>query len=82
MAMSSYIEQVLCPLLRPGQVVIMDSQPAHKVEGERSLLQAVGAEFLLTIARLQAHRASLVENQTAAPFGKGAHGGDTGIGHY
>jgi len=42
----AYVEQVLCPRLQPGQVVVMDNLPAHKVEGVRSLLEAVGAELL------------------------------------
>ena len=42
----AYVEQVLCPRLRPGQVVIMDNLPAHKVEGVRGLIEAVGAELL------------------------------------
>jgi len=41
----AYVEQVLCPRLQPGQVVIMDNLPAHKVEGVRRLLEAVGAEL-------------------------------------
>ncbi len=31
----AYLEQVLCPQLRPGQVVIMDNLSAHKVAGVR-----------------------------------------------
>lgn len=42
----AYVEQVLCPRLRPGQVVIMDNLPAHKVDGVRSLIEAAGAELL------------------------------------
>jgi transposase len=38
--------EVLCPRLQPGQVVVMDNLPAHKVEGVRRLLEAVGAELL------------------------------------
>ena len=41
-----YVEQVLCPRLRPGQVVVMDNLPAHKVEGVRGRIEAVGAELL------------------------------------
>jgi transposase len=76
----AYVEQVLCPRLQPGQMVVMDNLPAHKVEGVRRLLQAVGAAVLTTLfARPQSHRASMVENQTAAPFGQGAHGGNAAI---
>ena len=42
----AYVEQVLCPRLQPRQVVVMDNLPAHKVEGVRSAIEAVGAELL------------------------------------
>jgi transposase len=37
---------MLCPLLRPGDVVIMDNLPAHKVAGVREAIEAVGAILL------------------------------------
>jgi len=42
----AYLEQVLCPQLQPGQVVIMDNLSAHKVAGVRSLIEARGAQLL------------------------------------
>lgn len=42
----AYLEQVLCPQLRPGQVVIMDNLSAHKVEGVRQQIEAAGARLL------------------------------------
>lgn len=42
----AYLDQVLCPALRPGQVVVMDNLSAHKVEGVRQRIEAVGAELL------------------------------------
>ena len=42
----AYLEQVLCPALRPGQVVVMDNLSAHKVEGVRQRIEAAGAELL------------------------------------
>jgi transposase len=42
----AYLEQVLCPRLRPGQVVIMDNLAAHKVAGVRELIEAAGARLL------------------------------------
>ena len=42
----AYLEQVLCPRLLPGQVVIMDNLPAHKVAGVRRLIEATGAHLL------------------------------------
>ena len=42
----AYLEQVLCPQLPPGQVVIMDNLAAHKVAGVRQLIEASGARLL------------------------------------
>ena len=42
----AYLEQVLCPQLRPGQVVIMDNLSAHKVAGVRERIEATGARLL------------------------------------
>ena len=42
----AYLEQVLCPALRPGDVVVMDNLSAHKVHGVRQLIEAAGAELL------------------------------------
>jgi transposase len=42
----AYVEQVLCPRLRPGQVVILDNLSAHKVAGVRGLIEAAGARLL------------------------------------
>ena len=42
----AYLEQVLCPQLKPGQLVLMDNLPAHKVSGVRACIESVGAELL------------------------------------
>lgn len=42
----AYVEQVLAPRLIPGEIVILDNLPAHKVAGVRVLIEARGA-FLL-----------------------------------
>lgn len=42
----AYVEQVLCPRLRPGQVVILDNLSAHKVAGVRERIEAAGAQLL------------------------------------
>lgn len=42
----AYVEQVLCPELRPGDVVVMDNLSAHKVAGVRQRIEAVGAKLL------------------------------------
>jgi transposase len=42
-AFRAYIEQVLVPTLSPGDVVIMDNLPAHRVSGVREAIEAAGA---------------------------------------
>ena len=46
-AFLAYVEQVLVPTLRPGQIVVMDNLPAHKPPGVRAAIQATGARLLL-----------------------------------
>jgi len=41
-----YVRQVLCPTLRPGDVVIMDNLSPHKSAETLSLIQQLGAEVL------------------------------------
>jgi transposase len=42
----AYIEKVLLPSLRHGQVVVMDNLSAHKSERIRELLESAGCELL------------------------------------
>lgn len=42
----AYLDEVLCPCLEPGQVVIADNLSAHKVDGVRERIEAVGATLL------------------------------------
>jgi transposase len=42
----AYLDQVLCPKLRPGHVVVMDNLSAHKVDGVRQRIEACGASLL------------------------------------
>ncbi len=44
-AVLAYVEQVLIPDLSPGEIVIMDNLPAHKVAGVRPAIEAAGAEL-------------------------------------
>lgn len=39
----AYLEQVLGPRLRPGQIVLMDNLRAHKVRGIQETIEATGA---------------------------------------
>jgi transposase len=45
-AFCAYIKQVLAPELSPGDVVIMDNLPAHKVSGIRQTIEEAGARLL------------------------------------
>jgi transposase len=42
----AYVEQVLAPTLRPGDVVVLDNLGAHKVKGVRQAIEAAGARLL------------------------------------
>jgi transposase len=42
----AYLEHVLCPKLRPGDVVVMDNLSAHKVQGVRERIEAAEARLL------------------------------------
>ena len=41
----AWTEQMLAPKLQPGDIVIMDNLPAHKVQGVRQAIEAAGAEL-------------------------------------
>lgn len=45
-AFLAYVEQVLAPELSPGDVVVMDNLPAHKVAGVRHAIETAGARLL------------------------------------
>jgi hypothetical protein len=45
----AYIEKVLVPSLRRGQVVVMDNLSAHKGERVRALIESAGCELLSTL---------------------------------
>jgi transposase len=42
----NYIEKVLVPTLRPGDVVIMDNLGSHKGRAVRCLIRATGAKLI------------------------------------
>ena len=46
-AFLAYAEQVLAPELRPGDLVIMDNLPAHRISGVREAIEKAGASLLL-----------------------------------
>jgi transposase len=41
----AYVEQFLAPTLAPGDIVVMDNLPAHKVRGVAQAIAARGAEL-------------------------------------
>jgi transposase len=45
-AFRAYVEQFLAPSLAPGDVVVLDNLAAHRVDGIRQALAAVGASIL------------------------------------
>lgn len=45
-AFRAYVEKVLVPELKPGDTVIMDNLPAHKVAGIRKMIKGAGASLL------------------------------------
>jgi len=42
-AFLAYVEQFLCPTLTPGDIVIADNLPSHKVAGVREAIEKMGA---------------------------------------
>ena len=46
-AFLAYTEQVLAPELRPGDIVVMDNLPSHKISGVREAIDKVGAQLML-----------------------------------
>lgn len=45
-AFLAYTEQVLAPELRPGDIVVMDNLPSHKIGGVRDAIERAGARLL------------------------------------
>jgi transposase len=45
-AFLAYVDQVLGPTLKPGDIVVMDNLPAHKGDEVRALIEAKGAQLV------------------------------------
>ena len=45
-AFLAYVEQILGPSLKPGDIVVLDNLSAHKVAGVREAIEAAGARLL------------------------------------
>ena len=46
-AFLAYVEQVLIPTLKPGDIVALDNLPAHKIAAVRTAIEAKGAQLFL-----------------------------------
>jgi transposase len=73
----AYVEQVLAPTLKPGDVVVLDNLSAHKVPGVREAIEAAGAKLLYLppyspdfnpIEQLFAKLKALLERPLSAPW--------------
>jgi transposase len=42
----AFLDEVLCPVLQPGDVVVMDNLSSHKVDGVRQRMDTCHAELL------------------------------------
>lgn len=42
----TYLQEVLCPALRPGQIVVLDNLSAHKNEQVREQIESAGCRLL------------------------------------
>ena len=46
-AFLAYVQQVLVPTLEPGDIVVLDNLPAHRIGDVRAAIRAAGAQFFL-----------------------------------
>src|ERR1700730_2900852 len=46
-AFLAYVQQVLIPTLKPGDIVALDNLPAHKIAAVRAAIEAKRAQFSL-----------------------------------
>src|SRR5208337_1644174 len=83
----AYLDHVLCPKLRPGDVVVMDNLSAHKVKGVRERIEAVGAGLLYALpasllARPKPHRKGLGQAQATVALGPSTEPRSARSGHH
>ena len=80
----AYLDEVLCPKLRPGDVVVMDNLSSHKVQGVRERIQAAGAQLLYLppySPDLNPIEKAWAKTQATAARGQGADQRGTRSGH-
>ena len=71
---SAYVEQILAPTLKKGDIVFMDNVSTHLVEGVEEAIEARGASNLLLATLqpgLQSHRTTLREVEIIPSQGEG-----------
>ena len=81
----AWVQQFLLPTLRPGDVVVMDNLPAHKVTGIRQTIESCGAklfylppyspdlnpiEFAFSKLKCLLRKAAARTVRSLAPYGK------------
>ena len=83
-AFLTYLDAVLCPAGRPGQVLLMDNLQVHKAQAVRQRIEACGCR-LVFLPRyspgFQSHRGCLFEAQDVFTPGTGPHARGLGGGH-
>ena len=66
-----YVEKVLLPTLRPGDIVVLDNLGSHRSKAVRQLIRSAGAKlfFLPKYHQPEPDRTGLCQAQTSAPQG-------------
>ena len=80
----AYMDEVLCPQMKSGDVVVMDNLSSHKVNGVRQCIEECSATLLYLppyFAGPESHRESVVQTQATAPFDKSPHQRSTQSSH-
>jgi transposase len=85
-AFLAYVEQVLVPELKPGDIVVMDNLPAHKISGVREAIDAADARLFylppyspdfnpieMAFAKLKGAPASSGSPHRSGPLGGDGH---------
>ena len=71
-----FVEELLVPTLKRGDIVVMDNNPIHKLDEIEDAIEAAGAWvlFLPTVfAGSEPHRKLLVESESPAAFAQAPH---------
>lgn len=66
----TYVAKVLLPVLRPGDIVVLDNLGSHRSKAVRQLIRSVGAQTVLpakVLARPEPDRTGICQAQASAP---------------